>query len=498
MKKMKKIFALMIAMVMVLGLAITTNAASITITRDDSYSGTGDGRTYSYYKVFSADPSADFDGTTFVGGYETDGTAVTEQGDGKVAYTATSTVAAKLGTIDATTKAWTTNTGNKWFDLTYAPGTDNYVVQWRNGVQPTAANVQEAAAWLIANGAYESGPIALTFSGTTWTSGDIDEGYYIISGDTGDNLVAATTDIEIKEKNDYPPTDKTQADEDNTQQVDTEKNVAIGDVLTYQAKVTIPKTAKVGDTMVVTDTPSEGLTYTADSVTVKENTGNATVNLTTPAPTGNQAWAATITVTEGSQGKDVIFEYPMTVNEKALVDTGRINTFELKFGDKYTAEPQTVPYTTYFSGIEKVDGDNTELKLENVEFMLKEGDAEFKVTKHADGYYYYDANGSSTVKTDADGKIIIRGLDKDKTYTLTETANPNDGYNMLSGPVTLTLVEDEGNAYTTATFDQVKNNKGTVLPSTGGIGTTIFYVVGAILVIGAGVVLVTRRRMDAQ
>ena len=54
------------------------------------------------------------------------------------------------------------------------------------------------------------------------------------------------------------------------------------------------------------------------------------------------------------------------------------------------------------------------------------------------------------------------------------------------------------NAYTTATFDQVKNNKGTVLPSTGGIGTTIFYVVGAILVIGAGVVLVTRRRMDAQ
>ena len=246
--------------------------------------------------------------------------------------------------------------------------------------------------------------------------------------------------------------------------------------------------------MVVRDTPSKGLTYN-DDVTFA---GSATVDFTKPAITGDQAWAATITVTEASKGTDVVFTYTMTVNEEALVDSDKINTFELDYGDHYTSIPETVEYETYFSGIDKVDGEDTTIKLEGVEFTLKEGDVEFKVSKAADGYYYYDAAGSSTVVTDADGLIIIRGLDNDKEYTLTETANPNPGYNMLSGPATLTLVKDEGDAYATATFDQIENNKGTELPSTGGIGTTIFYIVGAMLVIGAGVVLVTRRRMDAQ
>ena len=158
--------------------------------------------------------------------------------------------------------------------------------------------------------------------------------------------------------------------------------------------------------------------------------------------------------------------------------------------------PDTVPYTTYFTGIEKVDGENKDTKLANVEFTLKEGDAEFKVTKGDDGVYIPDASGSATVVTDASGLIKIRGLDKEKTYTLTETKT-NDGYNLLDAPKTLTLVEDTGNVFsTTTTFDQIENNKGAVLPSTGGIGTTIFYVVGALLVVGAGVVLVTRRKVD--
>lgn len=486
MKKLRKIFALLIAMVMVLGMSTSVFAASITITRDDSYEGTGDGRTYNYYKVFSASYGSGFT-QDFEGGYDENGKAVTEQGDGKVSYTATKAVGEKLQ-----------DAGNTWFTATKIPGsaTEEYVVTWKDGVATDADTVQAAAAWLIANGAYEAGPTALTFADGKWTSGDIDAGYYVISSDTGNNLAAVTTDITINEKNAYPPIDKKQADEDNTTAVDTVKSVAIGDVLTYTATVSIPKTAKVGDKMVVTDTPSKGLTYNADSLTVTAN--GATVDTTTPAVTGDQAWAATITVTEASKGQDVVFTYTMTVNDQALVDTGKVNTFELKYGDKYTAVPETVNYETYFSGIEKVDGDDTSIKLEGVKFTLKEGETEFKVTKGDDGYYYYDANGSSEVVTDKDGKIVIRGLDNDKTYTLTETENPNPGYNMLSTPATLTLVKDEGTAYTTATFNQVKNNKGTVLPSTGGMGTTIFYIIGAILVIGAGVVLVTRRRMNAN
>ena len=487
MKKMKKFFALLIAMAMVLGMSTSVFAASITITQDDTYQGTDGeaGREYSYYKVFSASYGDDYDGTAFEGGYEDDGTAVTEQGEGKVSYTATAEVGAKLQ-----------DAGNLWFDAVAIPGSEDgeYVVTWKEGVATDAETVQAAAAWLIDNEAYESGPTVLDFAGGEWTSGDVDPGYYIISSDTGNNLAAVTTDIEIKEKNAYPPINKEQADEDDETPTEDVKSVAIGDVLTYTATVTIPATAKVGDTMVVRDTPSKGLTYN-DDVTFA---GSATVDFTKPAITGDQAWAATITVTEASKGTDVVFTYTMTVNEEALVDSDKINTFELDYGDHYTSIPETVEYETYFSGIEKVDGEDTTIKLEGVEFTLKEGDVEFKVSKAADGYYYYDAAGSSTVVTDADGLIIIRGLDNDKEYTLTETANPNPGYNMLSGPATLTLVKDEGDAYATATFDQIENNKGTELPSTGGIGTTIFYIVGAMLVIGAGVVLVTRRRMDAQ
>ena len=114
------------------------------------------------------------------------------------------------------------------------------------------------------------------------------------------------------------------------------------------------------------------------------------------------------------------------------------------------------------------------------------------------------AGGAVTHKTDTN---IDAG-----NYVLVETTVPA-GYNAYSGEnITITsTIDAEGNltgltatpATLTISSDkavvngEVENNSGSVLPSTGGIGTTIFYVVGAILVIGAGIVLVTRRRMDA-
>ena len=92
---------------------------------------------------------------------------------------------------------------------------------------------------------------------------------------------------------------------------------------------------------------------------------------------------------------------------------------------------------------------------------------------------------------DAKNLATIKGLDKDTnvSYWLEETVAPK-GYNKLSA-------RQEVKAGGTATINVI-NEKGAELPSTGGIGTTIFYIVGAILVIGAGVVLVTRRRMNAN
>lgn len=126
----------------------------------------------------------------------------------------------------------------------------------------------------------------------------------------------------------------------------------------------------------------------------------------------------------------------------------------------------------------------------------------------------------TTLVTPADGMIIIRGLAGGE-YTVTETKAP-DGYNKLTAPIKLPL-EQGGNAtagvkvtdvnktlaangsplLTPAAFQnvhvkEIENNKGTVLPETGGIGTTLFITLGALAVIGTGLFLVTNKRISKE
>ena len=514
-------------------------AVDITVERDSTYAGgtdTDGGRTYTWYKVFSASYTAN---SSTGGQYGTDGAPgdVTGTADA-VAYQATAEVAAKLGTwvpavaadpeadppVAGSAAHWEKASGNLWFDLTPIAGSTNYSVKWVNS-STNSETAQAAAAWLKANAVYETGKTgSLTWNESTkkWEATGLEAGYYLLESNTGDNLVAATSDIAIKEKNAYPPQDKTQADEDDATQTDDPKNVAVGDVLTYEVKVTIPATAKAGDRILVWDKKTDGLTYNND-VAVKEggNTGNATVGEAAAADVDSSwTWSKLITVTEGSEGKDVIFTFTMTVNENALVTVDKKNTSGLKYGnDKgftYDSVPDEVEYKTYFAGIKKIDGTSNG-PLKGVEFTLKEAGVEFKVSKNSDGVYVPNASGSATVVTDDDGLIIIRGLDQDKAYTLTETKTL-DGYNMLDKDVTLSLqldtitkTDSEGTTTTTSSFDtakaktgaesvwgEVENNKGALLPSTGGIGTTIFYVVGSILVVAAGVLLITKKRMSRE
>lgn len=121
-------------------------------------------------------------------------------------------------------------------------------------------------------------------------------------------------------------------------------------------------------------------------------------------------------------------------------------------------------------------------------------------------------NGKTETKVvgtvQADGTVTFKGLGAG-TYTITETKTL-PGYNTID-PIDFTLTFDadetpmfkSSNSNVTVGKDNmldtsIENKKGSLLPSTGGIGTTIFYVVGGILVIGAGILLVTKRRMKAQ
>ena len=115
------------------------------------------------------------------------------------------------------------------------------------------------------------------------------------------------------------------------------------------------------------------------------------------------------------------------------------------------------------------------------------------VEKPAANTVYYrvaadDETGTTVIDITDAYDAVIYGLDGDSTYSIEETKAP-DGYNKLEGKIAVTMSDANQ-------VQPVVNNAGSVLPSTGGIGTTIFYAIGAILVIGAGIVLVSRRRAN--
>jgi LPXTG-motif cell wall-anchored protein len=122
-------------------------------------------------------------------------------------------------------------------------------------------------------------------------------------------------------------------------------------------------------------------------------------------------------------------------------------------------------------------------------------------------YQYQTGTGEATeITTDDTGAFSIEGLDAG-TYYLIETDAPT-GYNKLNAPITVTIAEDgsvtftAGNESDTATGNDITvtvvNQTGAELPSTGGIGTTIFYILGSALVIGCGIVLISRKRMNSK
>ena len=123
-----------------------------------------------------------------------------------------------------------------------------------------------------------------------------------------------------------------------------------------------------------------------------------------------------------------------------------------------------------------------------------------KVTEENGTYYRPTVDGetATVIETTADAPIRIKGLNN-VTYYLEETEAPN-GFNKLAGRTSIALtVNNLATKADTATWYnggvQVKNESGTVLPSTGGMGTTLFYVVGGLLMAAAAVLLIAKKRM---
>lgn len=409
------------------------------------------------------------------------------------------------------------------------------------------ASDAEIIAWLSNN--YKSFDSTGTNSGEAEKNGnyvisELSYGYYYISAGNGSAISIDTftgTDPELTLKTTYSPNTPTKEIVNGTDTNDNTKSDAkVGDTesfkVTYNATNYVNKTvdgtttATKIENFYIKDTPT-GLDIQESTVEVlvkgqvisnftKEITGGS-LKITIPwvDTDGESIYTPEDTNNLNYGNIPVTVTYDATVTADAATAAAN-NTVNIYYnhvsgatsdGEEVTTPsdpPKTTTYTYKFQ-LNKTDGKDS---LAGAQFELSDSNGN-TVTFIENGANYRvaktgETGTTTTIDMTTNTTVEILGLDND-TYTLTETKAP-DGYTLASDTIILAADSDEsGNKLVrvNGTYGDnggdagnvtVVNKAGSLLPSTGGIGTTIFYVLGALLIIGAGVVLIARRRMNSN
>ena len=445
---MKKLFALMIALVMVM-------VVSFAFAAEIDVENVIDGETYTAYKILN---------------YTTDGTAYS--------YYLTADEYTSIGSVLETAGfAFTASSDGTQYILNNADTVD--VAAVAAYLSAHAADLGNALGKATATGA--DGEASFT---------DLATGYYFVTSTAG-SLCALHSETDIAkavEKNTIPELDKKQSTIADSGYTDDTLDFNVGDTVYYQVEITDGKGTNAAITL--TDVMTEGLTYQNDAkvyvgdaeVTAGENTFTLT-----NSGTGFEIVFAPAYVASLDEGDIITVKYSAVINDKAVVDAADANTNTATL--EYSAQTQTdkVDLETYDFVVKKTDGTDF---LEGAEFKLYDAATEgneIKLKKDDTGYVK-DASGDANIAVDSADGVNVRGL-APGTYYLEEVVVP-DGYNKLSAREAVTITSGQ----TAAVEITIENQAGAELPSTGGMGTTIFYVIGGLLIIGAGIVLVARRK----
>ena len=417
-----------------------------------------------------------------------------------------------------TNYSYTIETTSEWYSTVkgYAETTDNgltltgvagdnttFVVSTTDAFSaPAFANALKAAV------SGKTGT-ALTADGTTVKAADLDLGYYFVTSSTGALCNLTTTDptVTIHDKNDIP-----------FDKVDNKESVDVGEIVTYTITGKVPDyTGFTTYTYLITDTMSEGLTFQKNvKVTVGDTDVTSACTITYDKDGNANKFTVSIPVQSYTIGAEIKVTYTAVVNEKAVAKIEN-NAATLTYSNDPTdtSKTTTTPEdkeTVYSAKVvinKYVKGSDTE-KLADAEFVLyKEVKTDGSNTTTKSYYKWNETDkkvewttdkAQATVKiTNDKGAASFDGL-KDGTYYLEEIKAPA-GYNLLKGPVPVTV---NGANATTADLSSltvtgnVENSSGAELPETGGMGTTIFYVLGSVLILAAVVLLVTRKRMSSR
>lgn len=481
MKHARKLASLLLALVMVFALATTAFAAGTvtppttgTITVENPVKG----RTYTAYKIFDVV-------------YDTNAE------NGHYSYTIDSSTNEWYDTVSA----YASNEAHG-LKLTQVNGGNTYVVTTGNGF-----SAPDFAAKLKTAVSGKNGKV-LTANGSSVTVNNLPLGYYFVASDNGAlcNLTTTNPTVTIHDKNDMPfekVADKTNAD--------------VGQTVTYTITGKVPDSTGF-DTYIYTieDTMSDGLTFNRDSLKVKVGNTDVTADtskceITYDGTTAPNTFKVSIIVKNCTVGDPIEVTYNATVNEKAIAKVSE-NKAKLTYSNdptdsehKATTPAETVKVYTSKIVIDKFESGNETTKLEGAEFVLyKEVTPEGDTTATKQYYKWNEENkkvewvtdmaDATVVTTNDQGEATFGGL-ADGTYYLVETEAPA-GYNPLTEPVEVTVEGSSADITKLSVTAKVANKTGTTLPSTGGMGTTIFYVLGSALVLGAVVLLVTKKRMS--
>lgn len=507
MKVTKKLFALLMALVMIMGLGLTASAADITINN------AANGETYTAYKLFDVSIARNEEGEATSYSYYIENT----EANAGLINLLDNEIGLKLElSADGSRYNVSTNEDNTAF---LADGEDAMSpADLANALNNNISGLTSAGSGTAAN---DTAIISVA-----------DEGYYFVDTTLGSLCILNTTGAEIFEKNTIPEIKKKVKEDSKTEgeQWQDIATIDVTDTICYQLTVNtgtgyVDLGNGVDEDYTITDKLPAGITYKTGSVEITGWTLDE--DYTVASPTAENNNTLTIVLKESKLAKlgqdaDIIITYNAKAAADLAVDTPFTNTVTLTY-KKQTMSDEAIVKTYDIKGdaegntFTKVEAGSKD-PLEGVKFVLSKGTGED--TKYAkfnsEGYLtgwaskaeyeseYADEETKSAYElvTDEGGHIYAYGLDAD-TYVLTETETL-PGYNLLNDTITVTIDENGAVTYKLTSSEdgaentiEVVNKTGALLPSTGGMGTTVIYIIGAVLVIGAGIVLVVRRRTNA-
>lgn len=485
MKHVKKFASVMLALIMVLSAIMPTFAEGETGTTGSiSINNPVDKQTYKIYKMFSLESY----------------------------NTTTNTFSYKV--TDEWKEFINTGYGKDYFTVDKS----GYVTLKEGVTIDNDSDIAKAIAKEALKYAKNMTPVATLPNNTTnkYTASELDLGYYLIDSSLGALCGLTTTKptATVNEKNSEPTVDKkVEQGSDSFQESNT---ASIGDTVNFKTTITVQKGAQ---NYCLHDKMDAGLKLAPETIKIQVGgtdvpTGNYTKNT---SPADHHAFDITFEdayVSSLAEGTQIVVTYSAMITSAATIaGDGNINETWLSYGDSSeTTHKKTQTYTYQF---DLVKTDVNKKVLTGAKFELYDAKTEgnkIALVSEGNGVYRVadndekGASGFVSAVIEA-GKVTIKGLGNG-TYYLEETQQP-EGYNKLSerkeftiGDANLDATVTAGTAGAADTYGsggvQVVNNTGSELPSTGGMGTTIFYILGGILLIGAGILLVVRKRMNGE